>query len=336
VLFKPNRPGYSDLAIDIADVQQAILDSHEFQRLAKQTSDDVVQWFEAHRDVLESITGETKPAELIASLGDTLLAKFKSVPLLDAYDVYEQLLTYWHTTMHDDVFLVMNDGWGAASKPRRTIEDKDRKLSETPDIVVGSGRGAAKYKMDLIPPSLIVARYFADEQAKIDKLRAVAEEAARAVEEYTEENAVEEGVLADAMEDDKISKALASARLREAKREGSDPDEIKALEYLVDLYGDEAAAKKAVKEAQAAVDIATLKKYGDLTDAHVRTIVLNDKWRATINNRIVSELHGLTLALVGRIKQLGQRYAETLDTLDANLAKFENQVIAHLADMGVE
>ena len=66
--------------------------------------------------------------------------------------------------MHDDVFLIMNDGWVDAAKPRKTIEDKDRKLSETPDLVIGSGRSATKYKMDLIPPALIVARYFADEQ----------------------------------------------------------------------------------------------------------------------------------------------------------------------------
>ena len=69
-------------------------------------------------------------------------------------------MTYWHSIMHDDVFLIMNDGWTGASKPRKTIEDKDRKLTETPDLVIGSGRSAAKYKMDLIPPSLIVARYF--------------------------------------------------------------------------------------------------------------------------------------------------------------------------------
>ncbi len=49
--------------------------------------------------------------------------------------------------------------------------------------------------MDLIPPALIVARYFADEQAQVDELNVRAEEATRAVEEYTEEHAVEEGLL---------------------------------------------------------------------------------------------------------------------------------------------
>src|SRR3546814_15659729 len=108
----------------------------------------------------------------------------------------------------------MADGWQGAAKPRKAIEDKERKLTETPDLVVGSGRSATKYKMDLLPPSLVVARYFADEQAKIDDLAATAEEATRAIEEYIEEHGVEDGLLADAMDDDKPSKALVAARLK--------------------------------------------------------------------------------------------------------------------------
>ncbi|EUA93736.1 type I restriction-modification system modification subunit domain protein, partial [Mycobacterium ulcerans str. Harvey] len=100
---------------------------------------------------MAKIDENTKPAELIGEISDDLLARFKSIPLLDEYDVYEQLMTYWNeTTMHDDVFMIMNDGWLGAAKPRKIIEDKDRKLSETPDLVMGSGRSAIKYKMDLV------------------------------------------------------------------------------------------------------------------------------------------------------------------------------------------
>src|SRR6185312_15854723 len=142
-------------------------------------------------------------------------ARFKHAPLLDEYDVYEQLMTYWHSVMHDDVFLIMNEGWMDAAQPRKTIEDKDRKLSETPDLVVGSGRGATKYKTDLIPPALIVARYLAEEQAKVNELTIAVDEATRVVEEYTDEHAVEDGLLVETMDDGKISKALAIARLKD-------------------------------------------------------------------------------------------------------------------------
>ena len=180
-------------------------------------------------------------------------------------------MEYWNDIMHDDVFLVMNDGWLEAAKPRKAIEDKDRKLTETPDLVIGSGRSATKYKMDLIPPALIVARYFADEQAKVESLTAAAEEATRAVEEYIEEHGGEDGLLAEAMEDDKISKALAAERLKAARYEGPDPEEIGHYSTHQALQA-EAVAKKAVKEAQAELDLATLKQYGKLTEADVKTL----------------------------------------------------------------
>lgn len=335
-LFKPNRLGYSDLAVGVTEVQQAILDSDEFQKFATDVRSQVDDWFAAHRPILQALNANTVPKDLIAHISDDLLGRFKDTPLLDEYDVYEQLMTYWHGVVHDDVFLIMNDGWLDAAKPRKTIEDKERKLSETPDLIVGSGRSATKYKMDLIPPALVVARYFPNEQAEVDTLNAAAEEASRAVEEYIEEHAVEDGLLAEAMDDGKISKTLASTRLKVARHEGADPEEIKALQHLIKLYNDEAVVKKAAKEAQAALDLATVQKYGDLTLPEIKQLVLDDKWHATIANRVARVANSLTLALVGRIQQLGERYAETTETLDAELEKLEAKVAAHLAAMGVQ
>lgn len=335
-LFESNRPGYSDLTIEVGQVQQAVLDSPEFQNFAAEIEAVTFSWFNSHRPSLAGIDANTKPNDLIGTVSDDLLAWFRAMPLLDEYAVYEQLMSYWHGTMHDDAFLVMNDGWLEAAKPRKAIEDKDRRLNEVPDMVVGSGRSAAKYKMDLIPPSSIVARYFRTDQAALDELEAELELALQSVEEYIEEHAVEEGLLSDAMDDEKISKALAAVRLRVAKREQPDPDEVKALEHLLHLYAVEAEAKKAVKVAREALDLATIKKYGDLTEADVKSLVLDAKWFDTIQNRIASEVNSLTLALVARIQQLGERYADTVSTLDNELAEIEAKVAQHLADMGVK
>jgi len=190
--------------------------------------------------------------------------------------------------------------------------------------------------MDLIPPALIVARYFADEQVRVDDLHAEAEAAARAIGEHVEEHSGEEGALAGAMEDEKISKTLATARLREVKREDKpDPDEVEALERLIQLYADEKSAKVAANEARADLDQNTLEKYGDLTGADAKELVLDDKWAATVRDRIADEANALTLALVARIQQLGERYAETVGVLDAELEELEAKVAGHLAEMGV-
>ena len=335
-LFKPNRPGYVDLAVDPQRVQQAILDSAEFQAFTARVRGMAADWFDAHRTALETIKPDTRPNDLITDLGDDLLARFKPVALLDEYDVYEQLMTYWHGTMHDDVFLIMQDGWAEAAKPRKPIVNKDRKLAETPDLVIGSRRGATMYKMDLIPPALIVARYFPDEQAKVDELNLAAEEASRAVQEYIEEHAVEEGLLEEAIGDNgKVTKASAGARLKKARYERAGKDEVDALRHVIDLFNAESIARAKAKEVQENLDLATLKQYTKLTEDEIKTLVLDDKWRATVMGRIVSEVDSLTRSLVGRIQELGDRYSVTLAELDDKLRNTEQRVASRLEAMEV-
>lgn len=334
-LFKRNRAGYSDLRIDVGDVQQAILDSEEFKAFAERAQAITTDWFTSHRVRLSHITANTNPNHLITEIGDDLLRGFVDVPLIDEYDIYEQLMTYWHEVMHDDVYLIMSDGWLDAAKPRKTIEDKIRKLSETPDLVVGKGRGAAKYKMDLIPPALIVARYFAAEQAELDDLNAAADDATRAVEEYIEENGTEDGPLAESMDDGKVTKALVSAQLRATQREGAEPGEIGVLKHLLKLYDAEADAKKSARGAQAELDRMTLNQYVEMSPREVKKLVLDDKWQAVVVGRVAAEVEALTLNLVSRIQQLGERYSETLGDLDADLAGMEKIAAQNLAAMGV-
>lgn len=333
-LFVDNRPGYSDLAINVAEIQQTVLDSPEFKEFASDVAARVDDWFAAHRSTLVAITKDTKPNDLIVELGDDLLARFQSAPLLDPYDVYEQLLTYWHEIAHDDVFLIMSEGWLGAAKPRAPIVDKNRKLKETPDLVIGSGKKTTKYKTDLVPPDLVVARYFASEKAAVDDLAACAEQASTLVEEYVEEHAVEDGLLWEALDDDKVAKKSASARLKEAKKEDSDPEEIAALEHVIALFSNEAAAKKAVKDAQAGLDVATLKQYGELDESSIQQLVLDDKWHGSVNARVDDQMRMLVLDLVERLTELGARYQNTVSALEAELDELNDRVARHLAEMG--
>ncbi|HBY98807.1 MAG TPA: type I restriction endonuclease subunit M, partial [Chloroflexi bacterium] len=101
-------------------------------------------------------------------LSEELLERFAGLPLLDRYDVYRRLMDYWAEVMQDDVYLVAADGWVEAAKPRAVIDDKAKKIKETVDLTIGR----QKYKLDLIPPPLIVACSFAAEQATIDELQA--------------------------------------------------------------------------------------------------------------------------------------------------------------------
>ena len=126
-----------------------------------------------------------RPRKKLSTLmSEEILQRFAEMPLLDRYDVYQRLMNYWDETMQDDIYLIASNGWVKAAQPRDAIEDKNRKIKETPDLILKS----KKYKMDLIPPAIIVAREFAAEQKVLETLQAKQEVAKSALEDYVEEH----------------------------------------------------------------------------------------------------------------------------------------------------
>ena len=335
-LFKPKYPGYSDLTILVDQLQQTILDSLEFQRFRDEACALTSDWFAHHRNEFEAVDGNTRPADLIRQVSEDLLARFKPEPLLDEYDIFEQLMTYWNDVMHDDVFLVMNSGWLQSAMPRLAIEDKERKLTEAPDLVIGGGRKAQKYKMDLIPPRLIIARYFGDDQALLDELAAELETAVTALAEHADEHGVDEGLLADATNDKGVYTKQLLTDVRRTANATQDEETLGCAREALKLFNAEAGAKKAVKDAQAKLDLVTLRQYSELGQEDVQALLLDDKWKADVVSRVASEIEALTLVLVSRIHQLGERYADTVGALDTDSRKLSEAVARHLVAMGVK
>ena len=213
-LFKSNgRQGYSDPKVETQQVKPTILNHNEFNVFEGQfVRASFNAWRDAHEPMLLDIEVGTSPKEIIHALSEGLLACFADLPLLNPYDVYQRLMDYWDETMQDDIYLIAADGWLKAAQPRDVIEDKNRKITETPDLIIKR----KKYKMDLIPPALIVTRDFAAEQDVLDMLGAEQEDAKSTLEDFVEEHTGDEGLLLDAVNDKgNVTLAGVKARLKE-------------------------------------------------------------------------------------------------------------------------
>ena len=337
-LFKPLRDGYSELTIGTGDIEATVLGFNQYPIISSSTTDRVKSWWQDNRVALESIDVSTRPTDLADDLGESLLEQFRSHRLLDEYAVYEQLMSYWNASMHDDFTLIVSEGWDAAAKPRpaRTWKDKNNKTKyEDAHLTFGTGANASRWVMDLIPPSYIIGRFFADEQAKLDQLSADLEAATQAIEEYTEEHAVEEGSLWEAVEDDKITATTVNNRLRAAKAEGADADEIQALNLASGLFAAEAAAKKAVKEATPNLEKQTLAQYDRLTMEDIKRLAIDDKWSATVEAGIENELAAAVQRFTARLRVLAHRYEATVGELHAEIETLSAKLTEHLVAMGV-
>ena len=333
-LFEADRKGYFKARIEPAAVQQAIEANAEFHAFKHVVAAKIDDWWAAYLPVLSEVKEGTAPKPIIHEMSEAILKQFAAVPLLSRYDVYEQLMDYWAETMQDDAYIISSDGWIAAAKPRAPLADTERKLVEEPDLVIGSGRSAKKYKMDLIPPSVVKSRYFAAEQQALEELQLDLVRATQELEEYVEEHGVEGGLLEDIVNDKgKATKATVASQIKELRGDRNRADELEAAVHCGELLEIEATAKKAVKEVQQSFDVKTLARYTELIEDEIKQLVIGVKWIVAIRAAVDGEVGHLARCLVTRVTTLEKRYEHTLSELESDTDELGLRVKAHLSMM---
>ncbi len=310
---------------------------------------------------------QTAPKEVIRTLSEDLLSRFKEAPLLNRYDLYQQLMDYWAEVMQDDVYLVVAEGWQQAAQPRPIIKDKMRKIEENADLTVNK----QKFKMDLIPPELIINRYFSEEQKKLDELALQWETATQKRSDFEEEHQNEEGALSGLEGKNGISKGNVQNRVMKIKQtilekypkdseeyqlaktikktifgqnqwpkgqkdEDGLFEELDVLYDYLQLQEEESTLKKQYNQEQKKLNQAVLAKYGNLSDEAIKTLVVEDKWLTDIRKAIEEEVNRLTQQLAGRIRELEERYAEPLPDIEEEVKDYSSKVQEHLKNMGVQ
>lgn len=326
-LFKPAREGYSEALIKASEVKSTILNHPEFKTFATLSLQPFNEWKELC--ALDQIREGDQPKELIHQISEDLLNSYADVPLLSKYDIYQILMDYWADTLQDDVYVLVQDGWQAGRLMRELVAKKGEKLKETPDLVISK----TKYKAELIPPALIIARFFDAEQIEVDALQAALDSASQELETYLEEHSGDDGLLSDALNDkDKVTKATVTARLKLA----TDSDETSALKQAKKLFDAEANSKKALKDAQEALDLAVFKQYSQLSEDEIKVLIVEDKWLASLQANIEAEIERVTQQLANRVKELEERYNQPLPAITTSVEALSEKVAGHLKAMGLE
>ena len=281
---------------------------------------------------------DSHPKELIGTIAETLLATFRQAPLLDPYDVYQHLMDYWAESMQDDAYLIVTEGWFKGAQPREIVRVKDKNNKLTWPELHDYLKGKRRFKSDLVPASILVARYYVAERSALealDKRLAVLEQE---LDEVRAENGGEDGLLAEVIEGEgdkqKITSRAVKARLKEI---GSDPlyaDEHAALEGYADLLRKQSNFKARRKAAQEDLDQKVDAKYPRLTETEIKTLVVDDKWMACLSTSLQSEIDRVSQTLSSRIRQLAERYATPLPRLTEEAETLSARMKNHLKLMG--
>jgi type I restriction enzyme M protein len=323
-----SRKGYSKLKISPEEIKQAIFTHPEFVSFSQEIDAVFAGWKKKNRKLLKDVQVGVKPKQIIATISEDILKSFADEQLIDRYDVYQHLMTYWNEIMQDDMYILAVDGWKAGNIViRKMREYKNKKKKEIEGLEGLEGK--------LIPIELMINRYFAAEQKTIEQLESQRDDIVRLQEEMAEEHSGEEGLLAEVIEDKgKIAKGEVLRRIKVIKDETEFADELKVLQDYQKLIEREAEAKKKIKEAQSDLEKKVIAKYKVLTEDEIKTLIVDDKWMAAVERDIKTEMERISQRLTGRIKELAQRYETPLPKLNSEVEKLTDKVEAHLKKMG--
>jgi type I restriction enzyme M protein len=322
-LFADLRPEFVRLAVDKSLIKPTVYEHPEFKRFTEGMQEHFASWRHETVGSLRELKAGSHPKAVIAALGESILAHYANKPLVGPYEVYQRLMDYWAETMQDDCYLIAADGWHA--KPHRVIEVKKGKEGK-PRKEVDRG-----WACELVPKSLIVARYFAEQQVAVAGLELELEGIAARMARLEDEHGGDEGLFSEL---ENVNRANISARLKEIKSDKEAKDEADALNAWLKLADNEASRRSALKGAESHLDGAALAIYPTLTEADIKTLVIDDKWLAALAAAIHREMDRVGKALAQRVLDLAERYETSLPNTRDQVTALDEAVDQHLERMG--
>lgn len=329
---KSDRQGYFDIAISADEVRKTILEHPEFLHFKTSVQSIFDDWRGIKTSYLKSLDKTTHPKAVIVKLANGLLSRFDEIKLIDKYDVFQHLMNYWEEVMQDDAHIITVDGWEAGNKISRLFNETKKKdgTVKRKDIA-----GLAGLEGQLIPTALLIETYFKTEQDELDQLQSELEQASSEMEEMKEEYGSEEGLLESVVnEKDNITKGDLKNRIKEIRGDAEFADELAQLEKYTELIEKEADFKSKIKEAEIKLEKKVIAKYPILTIEEIKTLVVDRKWMDELQTRIMSEVDRTSQTLAGRIKELAERYDETLPAIEKETQTLTKKTDEHLAKMG--
>ena len=365
-LFSANgREGYSDARIDADEVRKVVLQHGEFKAYGDRVRRVFDGWRRKHAPRLRKLAVAACAQGADSGLCRRTCCTASPASRCSTATVSTSaLMDYWDEVMQDDVYLVVTEGWRSG----RQIRPAEK--GEEPDFSRKRGRKTHKYVGTLIPTSLVITRFFSKEQGLVDTVEAKLSVASQEKLEFEELHTADDGALSGLEGKNGVTKSNVDARVGDLKsavlqayppgttecirakaiaktkfgtrpwepgrldEEGLFPELDVIHEWLQHSIA-ESVLRREHKLRTDRLYGQVEARYQSLTESEIRTLVVDDKWMASMEGAIEREVERSTGGLVDRVRVLEERYAKPLPKLARQVDDYSAKVEGHLKRMGL-
>lgn len=327
-LFKPLRGGFYSLAVDKDTIRDTIYSDVDFTHYADNVKNVFENWKARVDGKLRVIDGTTNPKLLIAEIAEQILEYYEPVALVDKYDAYEVVLSYWNSVMADDAYMLVQDGYKAIRDIEVFTKTTTKKKKDGSEVTKTTETG---WDGKLVPKALIIEMFFSTEQKDIDNTQTIIAVAQAELDEMIE-NADEDSIINDMLKDNgNLDKPGLKKKLKDKML---DPDDRKVLQTLSDLVVRVDEGTKTLKDLRAALDKKARGQYAKLTDNEIMELILERKWYRSIEGGVFALYTAVSHRIAERVTELADRYRRTMPELETEASELESKVKSHLERMG--
>lgn len=328
-LFKTNdRVGYLELKIEKDVIRDVIYSNRDFVEYANGIKRAFEEWKLSNWSKFNELKIGDHPKQFIEEISNDLFTKYSEIPLIDPYDIYQCLLSYWEEMMQDDVYAIAFDGWESCREiEKEMVKKKDGTITKKMKSFEGR----------MISKALIIERFFQGEKNAIDQLENERDEVVRLMDELKEEYCVEDGLLIEVVNDKgSITKSDLQNRIKEIKKDKEAVAELELLQQYEMLMLSETKINIDLKIMKSTLEEKVYGYYDKLKIDEIKDLVIEKKWCQTISDRIDTIYSAISHRLTNRIVELVERYEDALQRIEEQVFDIEANVKTHLERMGFE
>ena len=318
------RPGYFELTQTIEEFSEAVLSSETVKEETVQVVASIQEYLDEYWAKLHQLNLDLTPRLLKEEMLSAIKTRLSEFPQIDIYDGYQIIAEIWTKYLGHDIEFIEQLGFYEAGRTREpNMVTKGKNKEQVQDGWNGV----------VIPNELIASELYGEELATIETLKSriseIDSELSELVENAKVEDSDEYNALFDSLKKNDEGEAQDSfeSKLVKASLKGAEKGslEYELLKKVDDLTKEKSAANKEIKTKELELKGLIAERILQLTDEEVNQL-LYKKWFGTVIEKVEELVQSPLKADIAVLGELNNRYSETLDSLDDEIAKLEKEL----------
>lgn len=326
LLKNGTRKGYLDFLVATAEINKLIHSNSDVDAFKKDVVNEFEVWKKTAVRSLKDIHKGTRPKIFVKEISEKILECFKATNLVDEYAIYQGFMQYWDSTMKDDLYLIVENGWVESAKPNKM----EAKSKETIDFQVKKD----KFHSETLPSSVLIKVFFVNEADALSKAEADLEAVSEEIAEFYESNSGDEDLISEFFNaKGRIVKKDLTTALKDKTLEN---ETILLLNQYKALIEKEELLKEAKKKLDEELTTKIIESYKNLDETVAKNLIVESKWIEAVSEVVHGQLDQLIQIFTKRLIELEDRYKNPLPTIEKKREELSNSVHKHLEAMGMK